>query len=156
MLHLKYFGFLVLFFAGTLGAYSQEVTSNDNLFAVVEFSKADGLNNFKINIVSTNTFKSKLKRATKSERSVQGRPSFKIQLLDESQNIIDEIIQNDPLMVNYEYVNDEGNLTHKWVEEETRTIIIRRPLPKRVTHLSIKQNSLVRSDISVTAKINRS
>ena len=126
------------------------------MVAIVELSR-DVQNKVNIDIKSAKSYTQKLKRPTISDRSPANNFNFyRFQIVDEQLQVLDEIIMNDPFHIHFEYVDAEGQLGHKTVENDKRVYVIRRSLQKSASHMIVRPAVSVRSDDFVMAKIDRS
>lgn len=145
---------LLLFLFLIITGSSQAQEANDEfLFAIVEIVKTDQSEQYDVDIKLARVIPKRIKIPTRSDR-VTGLSinSMSFEITDDQNRILDNVIIQNPLMESREYVNEDGKLARKSIQRTSRSILIRRPISKQATHLSVKQNSAIRSSNPVILK----
>lgn len=147
MSKLNFILLLPIWLGYALSGYGQNNKTNDEfLFAVIELHKVENGAEYDVEFKMTKVVSEKLRIPTKSEFILpESENTLNIQILDNSDNILDEITFNDPFIVTREYVNEDGNFAQARVVERDRSILIRRPISDKATQLNVLSKSNKRS-----------
>ncbi|MBK8504008.1 MAG: hypothetical protein IPL46_18455 [Saprospiraceae bacterium] len=146
--------FLAIILFSHFDANAQKSPEPDQfLYAILELHKQDAGDQFTAEFKITKVVNQKLRIPTRSEPiTATSENLITFQITDESSNVLDEIRFNDPFAVSHEYVNDEGQLAQITIQENSRSILIRRPISSKATRLSLSSGSTKRSGTSFTQK----
>ena len=133
---------------------AQKPAENDQfLYAVIELHQVENSEEYEVDLKASQVIYQKLRIPTKSDKLENGSNNFvSFQITDDAQNMLDEIIINDPLNIEYEYADEQGNLKKTRVPEKSRSLLIRRPISAKATTLRIQSSSNKRSSRSFNFK----
>lgn len=138
---------IALFLGTSLHANAQKPLPQKDqfLFSIVELHKSESSSGMEVEVKSTKVIDKKLRFPTISETTEKSENYVRFQITDEAQNVLDEIIINDPFNVEYEYADEQGKLQRTTVAQDVRSVLIRRPISQLATTLRVQPHSTQRS-----------
>lgn len=138
---MKYQLFKLTLFVGFLFSNSLSLSAQTRqdqfIGSVVELNK-DSQGKYSASIISHLVHEGRVKQPTQGDKIKEDASEFVlINYTDQAGNVIKEFSFFQPFLAHYEYVNDEGQLEHADVPEETISYLLRFPNDPLIANIQV-------------------
>ena len=123
--------------------YAQSnVTTNNKFFSIILEIDQDDEGLRTASLIASQIHEGRLKRPTKSQQAKEGNVLV-INFLDEAKNSIHQLKLENELLTDYEYVNEDDQLTHIMLPEKKKSYHIRIPYNPNIVTMDIFLNDVL-------------